>query len=272
MEDYFQAKARLFNRLSSNSFAVINNDDAYGRRLKELTSCRVITYGIDTPAQVSARQLETFTTHSEFMVTAGREVFSLKTTLIGRHNVLNILAAIAWTYAEGIDLEIARSSLEKFSSVPGRLEKVDYARGISVFVDYAHTEDALRNVITTLKNLPFRRVIVVFGCGGDRDKTKRPKMGRVVTELADYAIITSDNPRSEDPHLIIDNIRSGIKKNNYIVEADRRQAIQKALSIAGTRDAVLVAGKGHEDYQVVKGQKTHFNDREVIVECLQSLS
>ena len=167
-------------------------------------------------------------------------------------------------------MRIIKEAIEKFPLVPGRLERVNFNAGFSVFVDYAHTEDALKNVIQSLRQVSKGEIIVVFGCGGDRDKTKRPKMGYVVTELSDYAIITSDNPRSEDPQEIIRDIRRGITKNNYCIIPERYEAIKKSLSLAKPGDIVLVAGKGHENYQVVKDKVMPFNDREAIKECLMS--
>jgi UDP-N-acetylmuramoyl-L-alanyl-D-glutamate--2,6-diaminopimelate ligase len=183
-----------------------------------------------------------------------------------------MLAAIAWAIKENIDISFIKSGVENFSFVPGRMEKIDFKGKFSVFVDYAHTEDALKNSIGCLRRLSKKRIIVVFGCGGERDKTKRPKMGRVVTELADYAIVTSDNPRSEDPQFIIRDIRKGIKKNNYCILPERVEAIRKSLSLAKTGDIVLVAGKGHENYQILKDKILHFDDREVVRECLKSMS
>jgi UDP-N-acetylmuramoyl-L-alanyl-D-glutamate--2,6-diaminopimelate ligase len=164
--------------------------------------------------------------------------------------------------------EEIRSAIGNFSCVPGRLEKINSRRGFGVYVDYAHTEDALRNVITSLRQVSRKRIIVVFGCGGDRDRSKRPLMGRMVTKLADYAIITSDNPRSEDPLAIIKEVRRGIVGENYQVIPDRAEAIGESLSLARKGDIVLIAGKGHETYQIVQDKILHFDDREVVKKCL----
>jgi len=268
LENYFQVKAGLFKNLESDSFCVINNDDAYGRRLKKLTSAEVITYGIDTHADVVARYIKLDISQTEFEVKTDKVQVNLRTQLIGNHNVYNLLACIAWAIKEGLELPVIKSAIEKFSFVPGRLERIDSRADFAVFVDYAHTEDALSNVLGFLRQIASGRIIVVFGCGGERDKTKRPKMGKVVSELADYAIITNDNPRSEDPDEIIAAIRNGIAKNNYCVILDRREAIVQALSIAKSGDIVLIAGKGHEDYQILKDKTIHFDDREVTRECL----
>lgn len=268
LENYFQVKARLFKNLEPDSFCVINNDDVYGRRLKKLTSAGVITYGIDTQADVVAQDIKLDISQTEFEVKTGKLQVNLRTPLIGNHNVYNLLACIAWAIKQGLGLSVIKSAIEKFSFVPGRLERIESRSDFAVFVDYAHTEDALSNVLGFLRQIASGRIIVVFGCGGERDKTKRPKMGRVVTTLADYAIITNDNPRSEDPDEIIADIRNGIAKNNYCVILDRREAIEQALSIAKSADIVLIAGKGHENYQILKDKTIHFDDREVVKECL----
>ncbi|MFH1640492.1 MAG: UDP-N-acetylmuramoyl-L-alanyl-D-glutamate--2,6-diaminopimelate ligase [Candidatus Omnitrophota bacterium] len=270
LENYFSVKARLFEGIGKNSFAIINNDDLYGRRLREMTKSKVITYGIESPADMVARNINFEIQRTEFSLVWLNKEVHIKTGLIGRHNVYNILAAASWAEGAGLDLSTVKSALEKFSSVPGRLERIDFKGSFSVFVDYAHTEDALRNVIGSLRGLSTNRIIVVFGCGGERDKTKRPKMGCVVSELADYAIITSDNPRSEEPIKIIEDIKKGIRKENYCVIPDRKEAISKALSLARAGDIVLVAGKGHENYQISKNGRVRFDDREATRECLRS--
>jgi UDP-N-acetylmuramyl-tripeptide synthetase len=195
-----------------------------------------------------------------------------KVRLLGRHNIYNILASFAWAFKEGLDETLVKSALERFSFIPGRLERINCPRDFSVFVDYAHTEDALTNVIGALRQISSKKIIVVFGCGGERDKTKRPKMGRAASELADYVIITSDNPRSEDPQKIIEDIRKGIRKNNYCIISDRKDAIEKSLSMAEAGDIVLIAGKGHENCQILKDKTIHFDDREAVKECLESMN
>jgi UDP-N-acetylmuramoyl-L-alanyl-D-glutamate--2,6-diaminopimelate ligase len=208
---------------------------------------------------------------TEFRLSKGKQKLSLKTHLIGRHNLYNVLAAIAWAIEEGISLSAIKSGLEEPCVVPGRLEKVSAKEKFLVFVDYAHTEDGLKNVIGALRGLCSGKIIVVFGCGGERDRTKRPKMGKTVTEMSDYAIITNDNPRSEEPQSIINDIIKGIKNNNYCVIFDRKEAISKSFSLAGPGDIVLIAGKGHEGYQVIKDKMIAFDDREVARECLRSM-
>jgi UDP-N-acetylmuramoyl-L-alanyl-D-glutamate--2,6-diaminopimelate ligase len=237
-----------------------------------MTSAGTLTYALDRPADITAKEIKFDISHSEFtLVSDGRKNLRLRVPLIGRHNVYNLLACIGWSIKEGLALETIQAALENFSFVPGRLEAVQTNRGFSLFVDYAHTEDALSNVIRTLREVSRGRIIVVFGCGGERDRAKRPKMGAVVTELADYAIITNDNPRSEEPLDIIEEIKQGINKDNYCVIPDRFEAIRESLSIAGDGDIVLVAGKGHENYQIIKNKRREFDDRQVVKKCLASM-
>lgn len=273
-EEYFQAKSKLFRNIGSSAYAAINNDDPYAARLKELTPGQIITYGIRNNADIMAREIKFDISHTEFVLkdNINQRELRLKTQLIGIFNVYNILSAVAWALKDGLDAEIIVSALGKFNYVPGRLEQIDSGGLFEIFVDYAHTEDALKNVISTLRQLPHKRLIVVFGCGGERDRTKRPKMGKVVTESADFAVITSDNPRSEDPEEIVEDIKQGIKKDNYYVVVDREAAIKKGLSLAQPGDIVLLAGKGHENYQILKDRRIDFDDREVARKCLKSLN
>ncbi len=272
IEQYFQSKTKLFRGLETGAFAVINNDDPFGHPLKSMTKAHVVTYALNSKADVTARDIVYHSSHTAFLVLTplGPEV--VRSKLIGRHNVYNMLAAIAWGVQEGVPLKKISAGIENFKTVPGRLERVFSRAPFSIFVDYAHTEDALKNCIETLRLLTVGRVIVVFGCGGERDTTKRPKMGNVVTHLADYAVITTDNPRSEDPQTIIDDIVQGILSRNYSVIPDRHTAIVEALSMARPGDIVLVAGKGHENYQIIKDKREYFDDREEIRACLQSMS
>ncbi len=272
LEDYFLSKAKLFCPLCADATAVINNDDSYGLRLKQISGGRVITYGLESDCDVRALNLKMDITSSKFLLQTKNIRENLNIGLIGRHNVYNVLAAISWALVQKLDFAKVKKALENFSLVPGRLERVNSGKGFSVFVDYAHTEDALRNVLNVLRSVAHKRLIVVFGCGGERDKSKRPKMGNVVCEMADYAIITSDNPRSEEPEGIIKDIRSGISKDNFCVIPERLEAIRRALTLAKTGDIVLVAGKGHEDYQILKDKTLHFDDREVVLQCLQSMN
>lgn len=268
LADYFSAKAKLFQELENTAYSIINIDDTYGQKLINLSKGKIITYAIDSPAQVIAKNIKYSASGTEFILINKEKEFSLKISLIGKHNVYNVLAAVAWAMAEGVEIDIICRAIEGFSFVPGRLQRCDVKKEFSVFVDYAHTDDALKNVITSLREFSEGKIIVVFGCGGDRDKTKRPKMGRVVTELADLAIITSDNPRSEEPKDIINDIKKGINKDNFLVELDRKSAIKKSLSMAKKGDIVLIAGKGHEKTQILKDKVLEFDDCRMAEECL----
>jgi UDP-N-acetylmuramoyl-L-alanyl-D-glutamate--2,6-diaminopimelate ligase len=250
---------------------VINADDPYGQRLENLTRAKVVRYGIRAAqAQVRASGIRYTLQGSEFTLCTPEGCAEIFSPLIGAYNVYNVLAAAATGVQLGFSLPEISRALRTFSQVPGRLEKVTREEPFSVFVDYAHTEDALANVIRSLRDVSSGRILVLFGCGGDRDKDKRPQMGRVVTEDADYAVITSDNPRSEDPAEIIAQIRSGIRKENHCVVPDREEAICRIISLARPGDVVLLAGKGHEQYQVLRERTVFFDDREVAKKCLRS--
>ncbi|MDO8662052.1 MAG: UDP-N-acetylmuramoyl-L-alanyl-D-glutamate--2,6-diaminopimelate ligase [Candidatus Omnitrophota bacterium] len=272
IKDYFNAKAKLFKQISPQSFVVINNDDKYSLRLKKITPAKIITYGIKNRADLRAQDIKFDINYTEFNLFLRARRIKFRIKLIGRHNIYNMLAACAWGIKEGIALKIIKRALEKFSSVPGRLERINSKKGFCVFIDYAHTDDALKNCLKALRQFSPKRIITLFGCGGERDKLKRPKMGKVVTSLSDLAVITSDNPRSEDPGDIIKDIEKGIKRSNYRVILERGKAIQKTLLLARAGDIVLLAGKGHEHYQVLKDKTIHFDDKEEARLCLQSLN
>jgi UDP-N-acetylmuramoyl-L-alanyl-D-glutamate--2,6-diaminopimelate ligase len=272
LEDYFQAKATLFTSLAEGAAAIINLDDDYGKRLCAYVPGRSITYGMSRAADVYARDIRFFTNGTQLTIYTPDSSMRITTSLIGRHNVLNILAAAAWARSEAIAPDVFKQAIESFAQVPGRLERIDSDRGFTVFVDYAHTEDALKNVISSLREVTAGKIIVVFGCGGDRDKTKRPKMGQVVSELADYAVVTSDNPRSENPADIIQDIIKGAINQNYCVVVERLEAIKKSFSLAANGDIILVAGKGHEDQQIIKDTVIPFSDKEAVKSCLALMS
>ncbi len=269
LENYFQAKAKLFSALDRQAWAIINNDDQAGRRVKLLTKAKIFSYGIRNKSDLMAKNINFSINGSEFSLVTANQSLRVKTKLIGRHNIYNILAACGWALAEELPLGKIKSALEKFDHVPGRLERISGASGLNIFVDYAHTPDALFNVISALRPLVAGKIIVIFGCGGERDKLKRPQMGRVVTQLADFAVITSDNPRSEDPTQIIQDITQGIRKSNYSLVPNRRLAIRKGLSLIKRADCLLIAGKGHEGYQVLKNKTIKFSDLKVVKECLK---
>jgi UDP-N-acetylmuramoyl-L-alanyl-D-glutamate--2,6-diaminopimelate ligase len=264
MEDYFQAKALLFRNLSPNAVAVINIDDEYGRRLLTMTKAKIITYGMSPQAQVRAEQIEFSYAGSTMSVVTPKGNFRLETRLIGTHNVYNILAAIGACVGDGMGLEAIKAGLESLKLIPGRLEAVDCGQNFFVFIDYAHTDDGLKNVLEALHATGNTKIMTVFGCGGDRDRGKRPKMGKVACELSNHVIVTTDNPRSEDPASIIDQIVVGFSNKNYEIIVDRTAAIHRALSTAKPGEVVLIAGKGHETYQIFKDRTIDYDERVII--------
>jgi UDP-N-acetylmuramoyl-L-alanyl-D-glutamate--2,6-diaminopimelate ligase len=268
LEAYFMAKAKLFSRLSAFSTAVINIDDPHGGRLMSMTKSKILSYGISARADVVASEIVLGFQTTRFVLNLQNDACVVQAHLIGRHNIYNMLAASAACHALGLGIEEIREGLENLPCVPGRLERVDCGQKFSLFVDYAHTDDALKNVLENIRAVRSSKIFLVFGCGGDRDKTKRSKMGSVASRLADFSIITNDNPRSEDPGEIAATIASGFEHQGYAIILDRRKAIQEAVSMAGDGDVVLIAGKGHENYQIVKGEKIVFDDCQVAREIL----
>jgi UDP-N-acetylmuramoyl-L-alanyl-D-glutamate--2,6-diaminopimelate ligase len=275
MEAYFEAKTRLFSGLATQTKkkgkAVINLDDRYGAQLvtrfgKEIP---VITYGLGVHADFRASNVRIDFHGTSYALDAGGRSYLVRLPLIGQFNVYNSLAALAAANAMGIDVRSAVLALATAHAVPGRLEAVPAQRQFRIFVDYAHTDDALLNVIKTCRELNPGRLIVVFGCGGNRDKTKRPRMGAVVDQYADFAIVTSDNPRKEEPAAIIEDIKPGMRRGNYQVIIDRREAIFKAVEMAQPRDIILIAGKGHETYQEFADRTVSFDDVAVAREALE---
>jgi UDP-N-acetylmuramoyl-L-alanyl-D-glutamate--2,6-diaminopimelate ligase len=272
-EHYRDAKGRLFEMLSPKSVAALNADDEVSDVYADRTHAHVVTYGLHRKSEIMGKvELGTFN-GTRLRLKLGTEEMVVHSRLIGTHNVYNILSAAACTWAMGYDLDHIKAGIENLTAVPGRLEPVDGGQEFPVLVDYAHTDDALRNVLTCLRPLVRGRLFVVFGCGGDRDRGKRPKMGRVASEMADKVILTSDNPRSEGPMAILGDIAAGIEdKGKYLIEPDRRSAIKLAFSMAQKDDVVLIAGKGHENYQIVKDKKEAFDDRQVAREVLSELA
>ena len=270
LQNYFEAKASLFTGLlpaqtKKRGVAIINIDDRYGAELRARLSreTRVITYGVGNRADFRASNFKTELAGTSFQLDAQDRSFLVRFPLIGKFNIYNSLAALAAATAFGISLRAAILALATAPPVPGRLQLVPGKRNYQVYVDYAHTDDALLNVLRTLRELNPHRLIVVFGCGGDRDRAKRPLMGRAAEQWSDYAIITSDNPRSESPEAIIRDIELSFKGNNYEVIVDRGEAIRRAVSLAEARDIVLIAGKGHETYQQFAHETIVFDDVQV---------
>ena len=269
MENYFRAKAKLFEELVAGDFAVINNDDTYAERFKECVSPSVdlYTYGTTPNADVYAQNIKFNDKGAKFTCIVKGKKYKVSLIMNGMFSVYNILAALATALALGFDIKKSIKVLERITGVAGRFEIV--VKKPIVIVDYAHTPDGLENVLKTARGITpeYGKLICIFGCGGDRDATKRPKMGKIAETLADKVIVTSDNPRSENPQQIITDILAGFKNvTDVIVEPDRELAIKEAYKIANPTDVVLVAGKGHEDYQILANETIHFDDREKVRE------
>ncbi|PYL06594.1 MAG: UDP-N-acetylmuramoyl-L-alanyl-D-glutamate--2,6-diaminopimelate ligase [Verrucomicrobia bacterium] len=270
MENYFDAKVKLFTGLATQEpkgkpVAIVNIDDRYGQQLLDKIDKRlaVVTYGMGMRADFRASNYRAEFTGTSYQLDARGKSYLIRLPLIGRFNVANSVAALAAANALGINLRTAVYSLAKSPQVPGRLELVPAKRQFQVFVDYAHTPDALGNVLKTLRELEPHRLIAVFGCGGDRDRQKRPLMAEMADRLADYSIITSDNPRKEDPNAIVAEIEKGFRSNHYEKIVDRTKAINRAVALARPRDIVLIAGKGHENYQEFADYTIPFDDIQV---------
>ena len=268
MENYFKAKAILFNNLKENDFAVINADDLYAAKFLNVVpdGVRKYTYGVKNSAYVMAKDINFSLNGAEFtLVIDNSTEHKVNLHMNGMFSVYNVLAAITASLAMNIDISVAIKALQNVKGVAGRFEVV--VKKPLVIVDYAHTPDGLENVLKSAREITpdDGKLICLFGCGGDRDATKRPKMGAIAENLADKIVITSDNPRSEDPQIIITDIIAGLKSvdtENVIVEPDRGNAISLIKSIANNNDVVVIAGKGHEDYQILKDKTIHFDDRE----------
>ncbi len=265
---YFAAKARLFTELSGD-WHVLNLDDPYGRKLLDISPSRVLTYGIDSDATLAPRQMVHGLDGIRFTLPTTKGTLDIQSPLVGRHNVYNLLAGIAVGLAMDLDADAIVRGIEQLTQVPGRLDRVDEGQDFYVFVDYAHTPDALEQVLRAVRAETPGRLITVFGCGGDRDPGKRPLMGQAAVALSDYTVITSDNPRTESPEAIVAEIVAGAETSrHHTAIVDRRAAIVHAIAEAKPKDTVIIAGKGHETYQIVGQTRRHFDDREVAREAL----
>lgn len=278
-DDYLDAKTLLFTGLPPHGLAVLNVESDAAHTIAEIIepATRTLWYGIDHNTDLDARVHRMDSTGSEFSIAFEGYSEKITTHLPGRHNILNCLAAAGLCLGAGVGLSDIASGLSALQYVPGRLQPVSSEiaarRGFQVFVDYAHTDDALMNVLNTLKPICDGRLIVLFGCGGDRDKTKRPRMAKVAEQLGDIVVVTSDNPRTENPDSIINDILDGFSEtgnNKVIIEADRAKAIKFAVNQAQEGDVVLLAGKGHEDYQIIGNEKTHFSDFEEALRAIEN--
>ncbi|MDO5575678.1 MAG: UDP-N-acetylmuramoyl-L-alanyl-D-glutamate--2,6-diaminopimelate ligase, partial [Fibrobacter sp.] len=274
MEAYYLAKKQLFiKNMKPDGVAVINIDDQWGKRLAgEIKDKHVMTYGADSTADVRICSSSCDWNGCNLEISFNGESMIIDSPLRGDFNLYNITAMVSGGIALRVSSETIRLSCESIQTVPGRMERVAIDAPFSVIVDYAHTPDALTNVLKTARKLTSGKLICVFGCGGDRDKTKRPLMGTEVAQNCDEAIVTSDNPRSEKPQTIINGILPGIPLDfPHVAIADRKEAIARALRTAKAGDCVVVAGKGHENYQEIQGVRHHFDDREVVVELYKSM-
>jgi UDP-N-acetylmuramoyl-L-alanyl-D-glutamate--2,6-diaminopimelate ligase len=277
MGEYFRTKKMLFDSLTSGAVAVTNVDDPRGADIVRSTQAAVVRYGVAGPADVSVGDVRMSISGMDLAVIHGGASTAMRSRLTGKFNVANILASCAAAGALGIPWEAIRQGVEETASVRGRFEQVSSPKGWTSIIDYAHTPDALENCLRTVRDLLPRdrpgKVITVFGCGGDRDAGKRPIMGRIASGLSDVVVVTSDNPRSEKPERIIEQILAGILPGKDVrVEIDRRQAISGALDLAQRGDVIVIAGKGHETYQVLGDRRVHFDDREQVESYIRSHS
>mgnify|MGYP002626434626 CR=1 FL=1 len=269
MEDYFESKTKLFDMCK---IAYINTDDIYGCKLAKMHKCETKTYGIDNAADLLAKDITITNSYADFRVKLDGKNERVKCGIPGRFSVYNSLAAISVCQKLGVGGETIKEALEEVR-VPGRSELVKNQKDITIMVDYAHSPESLQNILSATAEYTAGRVISVFGCGGDRDSGKRPIMGEISGRIADYTIITSDNPRTEKPEDIIKQIEVGIKKTNakYECIVDRKEAIKKAIQMANKRDIIVLAGKGHEQYQEINGKTYPFDERIIIKEIIDGL-
>lgn len=269
IEDYFLAKSLLFTQLGNTytnkpKTAIINIDDTYGQKLLPLTPHNIYTYGCHGRGDIQAQDIQIHSNGTRFTLNLLGKTYPVNTQLIGDFNVYNLLAAFGACYASGIKPELILSAIEKIKGVKGRFEIVPTPNDVTCIVDYAHTPDGLQNVLETINKFATKKIFCVVGCGGNRDTTKRPLMAKIAVDYATDVIFTSDNPRKEDPEKILADMVVSLNKEDYLLEVDRKKAINQALELAQPGDIVLVAGKGHENYQIIGTTKSHFDDKEVI--------
>lgn len=278
LENYKLAKAKLFEILAKDGkkqgkTAVVNIDDGAGETMLAHAKCKHLTYAIDGAANLRAEDIQVLPSGARFRLSGDFGSMDLQLHITGIFNVYNVMSAVGAALAEGISPDVIQRTLQDFVSVPGRFELVSEGQDFSVIVDYAHTPDGVENVLRTARQIARRHIITVFGCGGDRDRTKRPIMGRKAAELSDTVIATSDNPRTEDPEFILSQVEEGVKEaiggKHHECIVDRRAAIFRAVELAQKDDIVVILGKGHEDYQILKDRTIHFDDREVAREAIR---
>ncbi|WP_303660313.1 UDP-N-acetylmuramoyl-L-alanyl-D-glutamate--2,6-diaminopimelate ligase [Salipaludibacillus sp. LMS25] len=275
MENYGRAKGLLFAQLGNGygngkqNIAVLNCDDAHFEQLETMTAVPILTYGLSEYADYRAINVHIHESGTDFQLVKGNDIFDISLKLTGRFSVYNVLAAITATAASGVPITSIIKSISNVQGVSGRFEKIDVDSPVHVIVDYAHTPDSLKNALETIKEFAKRKISVVVGCGGDRDRTKRPEMARIAEELADYVYLTSDNPRSENPQTILADMEKGLSKTDYSVIENRKEAIYTAIRQAENDDVILIAGKGHETYQTIGNETYDFDDRLVAKEALE---
>ena len=276
-QNYLDSKTKLFTSLAIDSFAVLNRESPESEYIAKNTKAKIIWYAIEEKADLVAKIESMDVSGTVYRLNYEGHSAIVKTPLIGMYNISNHLAAAGLCLGAGLDLQTIAAGLSELKLIPGRLEKVNWDGNFAVLIDYAHTDDALKNVLSILKPLCKGKLRVVFGCGGDRDKTKRPRMAQVAEQFADYIIVTSDNPRTEEPLVIIDDILKGFASNEAretskrLVIPDRKQAIEKTMQVAAKDDIILIAGKGHEDYQIIGKTKYHFSDKEIAQNFLKQI-
>jgi UDP-N-acetylmuramoyl-L-alanyl-D-glutamate--2,6-diaminopimelate ligase len=275
MESYFEAKTKLFEGQGARppQQAIVNFDDSWGRRIRVSSGTQAWWYGLSAGASIRAAKIEDSFHGLRFEIQHDHGMLRIQSALVGRINVYNILAAAATGLSFGLTEQAISEGIAQCIAVPGRFERIDEGQPFLVVVDYAHTDDALRNTIAVARGLNPSRVITLFGCGGDRDRTKRPRMGEVAAQYSDYVVLTSDNPRSEDPLAIMNDAMVGIRRHDtpHFSEPDRAKAIRHAIQHAEPGDVVILAGKGHETYQILGSRTIHFDDREVAREVLRGV-
>ncbi|WLD95063.1 UDP-N-acetylmuramoyl-L-alanyl-D-glutamate--2,6-diaminopimelate ligase [Alkalihalobacillus sp. AL-G] len=269
MDQYLQAKGLLFSQLGNTydnkniKMAILNNDDPASEEFKRMTAAQIMTYGIDRPSDISAKNIKITGHGTEFELQTLTGNYQVNMKLIGKFSVYNILAAISAGIASGLDEQKMVDTIEQLEGVPGRFEVVDEGQPFTVIVDYAHTPDSLRNVLQTVQEFAKGKIFVVVGCGGDRDRSKRPQMAKIAIDYSDYAIFTSDNPRTEEPEQILNDMEKGVAGQAFISIVDRKSAIEYAINQAEANDIIVIAGKGHETYQIIGEETFDFDDREV---------
>ncbi len=271
MDNYLNAKSLLFESLKPTSWAILNGEIKESKKIAAKTKARVLYYGIGKDFDINAQIISSDTQATRYKLSFNNKSVEINTPLLGRYNISNQLAAAGICLRGGFSLESIKKGIEAIKNVPGRLERVDTDKDFCVVVDYAHTDDALANVLKTLRNLCKSRLVVLFGCGGNRDKSKRARMARVAQNYADNIFLTSDNPRNESPLEIIEDVKKGFSDNltNVVIEPDRKKAIELAINFIEKDDILLLAGKGHEDYQIIGETKYPFDDRVIAKDCLE---